>query len=120
MTWFDKFKADGSVLRAFVGKSIPDIPGPVVISEWDEEPVDMFPGQRLKLTEPSNREMTQRQLVLEWQDTALKMARECGRVRKSNAFAFTMSNSKSSVTVPEATYNLFVDAGIIDKQGNVL
>lgn len=106
--WMRKFRIDDG-LQPFVGKAIPDVP--------DEDLAIRAAANHLA---PSLKQISQLKLVLEWQDTALKMARECGRVRKGNSFSFTMSDVRSSVTVPEATYDLFVAAAIIDERGHVL
>lgn len=83
------------ILRPFVGKATPDVPEPK--------------------PEPTQREMTRR-----WQELAIDIGLMTGRIRKGNSFAFSMSLERSSATVPAATFDAMVEAGIIDAQGNML
>lgn len=82
-------------LKPFVGKAIPDVPG-------------------LK-PKPTQREVTEH-----WQRLAMEIGLMTGRIHKGNSFAFSMSLKRSSVTVPAATFDKFVQSGIIDAMGNII
>lgn len=65
-------------------------------------------------------EPTQREIVQHWQEMAIDIGLMTGRIHKGNSFAFSLSLKRSSATVPAVTFDLMVEAGIIDAQGNML
>ena len=97
MNWLTKlFGSRRGTLEAFTGKAIPDVP------------------------EVAQVDHTERQRVQMWQETAIEIGHQCGRIRKGNSFAFTLAGPRSSVTVPASTFDQFVKTGIIDAQGNII
>lgn len=65
-------------------------------------------------------EPTQREQIRRWQEMAIDIGLMTGRIHKGNSFAFSMSLKRSSATVPAATFDAMIEAGIIDAQGNML